>query len=138
MAHFVPKPAVVAPVPAPTPDHAPETPVPISEAVAPAVPVLVTVSEEDRVLADLHWLIQDGYVVEFSNGRLWAQADKPPPPPPPAAPAPPAATEAPAGTAAETPSATTTESGVAPTQTPEPAEARVEGGEPNPGAPATS
>jgi hypothetical protein len=38
-------------------------------------------SEEDRVLADLHWLIQDGYVVEFSNGRLWALADKPPQPP---------------------------------------------------------
>ena len=34
-------------------------------------------TEETRVLADLHWLIQDGYVVEFSNGRLWALADKP-------------------------------------------------------------
>ncbi len=138
MAHFVPKPTAAAPVPAPTPDPAPETPVPISEAVAPAVPVLVTVSEEDRVLADLHWLIQDGYVVEFSNGRLWAQADKPPPPRPPAAAAPPVATEAPAGTAAEIPSTTTTESGVEPTQTPEPAEAAVEGGDPNPSAPAAS
>ncbi len=90
------------------------------------------------MLADLHWLIQDGYVVEFSNGRLWAQADKPPPPRPRAAPAPPAASEAPAVTAAEIPGTPTAESGVEPTQTPEPAEAAVEGGEPNPSAPAAS
>ena len=36
-----------------------------------------TPADETRVLADLHWLIQDGYVIEFSNGRLWALADKP-------------------------------------------------------------
>jgi hypothetical protein len=34
--------------------------------------------DEARLLADLHWLIQDGYVVEFFNGKLWALADKPP------------------------------------------------------------
>jgi sugar phosphate isomerase/epimerase len=39
-------------------------------------------SEEDRLLADLHYLIMEGYVVEFSNGRLWALPDKPPQPPP--------------------------------------------------------
>jgi len=32
--------------------------------------------EEERILADLHWLIQDGYVVEFSDGRLWTLPDK--------------------------------------------------------------
>ena len=33
---------------------------------------------EEQLLTDLHWLIADGYVVEFSNGRLWAQPEKPP------------------------------------------------------------
>jgi hypothetical protein len=54
--------------------------------VAPAVSALMMPSAEDRVLADLHWLIQDGYVVEFSDGRLWALPDKPPQPVSPAAP----------------------------------------------------
>jgi hypothetical protein len=137
MAHFAPKPAVATPAPGPTPDPAPATPAPVSEAVAPVVSAPVTVSEEDRVLADLHWLIQDGYVVEFSNGRLWAQADRPPPTPP-AAPVPPAATETPAETAAVIPGTTTAESGVEPAPTTEPAQAVVEGGEPNPSAPAAS
>ena len=137
MAHFAPKPAVATPVPGLTPDPAPSTPVPVSEAVAPVVSAPVTVSEEDRVLADLHWLILDGYVVEFSNGRLWAQADRPPPTPP-AAPVPPALTEAPAETAAVIPGTTAAESGVAPTPTPEPAQTVVEGSEPNPSAPAAS
>ena len=44
-------------------------------------------TEEERLLADLHWLIQDGYVVEFSDGRLWALDDKPAPKPPTPAPA---------------------------------------------------
>ena len=135
IAHFVPKPAAAVPVPVSTPDPAPSTPAPISDAVAPAVSAPVTVSEEDRVLADLHWLIQDGYVVEFSNGRLWAQADKPPPPP--AAPERPVATEAPAETGAQIPGTAPAESVVA-TQTPEPAQAAVEGGESNPSAPAAS
>ena len=43
-------------------------------------------TEEERLLADLHWLIQDGYVVEFSDGRLWALNDKPAPKPVPPAP----------------------------------------------------
>ena len=143
IAHFAPKPVVATPVPAPTPESAPTpepapaAPIPVSEPVAPAVPATVTVSEEDRVLADLHWLIQDGYVVEFSNGRLWAQADRPPPTPPAAAVAP-AATETPAQTAAAIPGTTTGEAGVAPAPTTEPAQTVVESGEPNPSAPATS
>ena len=38
--------------------------------------------DEARLLADLHWLIQDGYVIEFFNGKLWVLADKPPKPAP--------------------------------------------------------
>ena len=78
-AHFVPQPPQATTLP-PTPNAA--APAPASETVAPAVPAPATQSEEDRVLTDLHWLIQDGYVVEFSNGRLWALADKPPQPVP--------------------------------------------------------
>jgi hypothetical protein len=33
--------------------------------------------DENVLAADLHWLIQDGYVVEFFDGRLWALDDKP-------------------------------------------------------------
>lgn len=39
-------------------------------------------AQRERVLADLHWLLMEGYVVEFSDGRLWALPDKPPSPPP--------------------------------------------------------
>ena len=31
---------------------------------------------ETLLAADLHWLIQDGYVVEFYDGKLWALEDK--------------------------------------------------------------
>ena len=62
-----------APVPAPG-DAAAEK--------AEAAPVQPVASpEEERLLADLHWLIQDGYVVEFSDGRLWALEAKPSKPP---------------------------------------------------------
>jgi hypothetical protein len=55
--------------------------------VAPAAAQPGTAStEEERLLADLHWLIQDGYVVEFSDGRLWALDDKPAPKPVPPVP----------------------------------------------------
>jgi len=37
--------------------------------------------QEEQLLADLHWLIQDGYVVEFADGRLWVPDEKPAPPP---------------------------------------------------------
>jgi hypothetical protein len=55
---------------------------------------LVPAQPEDGVLADLHWLIAEGHVVEFADGKLWALDDKPPippaaekPPEPPPAPA---------------------------------------------------
>jgi len=163
IAYFAPKPEAATPAPVPAPDlvsappsdpvsvppaepisvplsdPAQSTPVPAADPVAPATPLPVVVSEEDRVLADLHWLIQDGYVVEFSNGRLWAQADKPPPPPPPpVAPAQPVAAEAPAQTAAEIPVPSTAEPSVEPAPTPEPAQPAVQSAEPNSSAPASS
>jgi hypothetical protein len=158
IAHFVPKPVAVAPAPAATPDQAAEVaaPVPVSmpdtstptpdvttapaapapEAGAPAVTPPVPPSAEDRVLADLHWLIQDGYVVEFSNGRLWALADKPPQPAPSAKPTPPeaAATTDPETPAADAPAETTVE----PTQSPEPAQTATESTEPSSTTPAAS
>lgn len=36
--------------------------------------------DETILAADLHWLIHDGYVVEFHDGRLWALDDRPPKP----------------------------------------------------------
>ena len=170
IAHFVPKPVVTAPAPvptpepaaavstpapaadapAPTPDVAAAAGAPVPDAVTPAVAAPVTLSAEDRVLADLHWLIQDGYVVEFSNGRLWALADKPPQPPPkPAAPeaaampspgtptAEPAA-EVPVEGAVEPATTATTEPAADSTPSPAPAQAAAEGSEPNPISPATS
>jgi hypothetical protein len=53
---------------------------------------------ENVLAADLHWLIQDGYVVEFFDGRLWALEDKP------AKPAAPSAAPAPAPSAWPRPS----------------------------------
>lgn len=56
--------------------------------------------DETLLAADLHWLIQDGYVVEFYDGKLWALDEKKPAPvpvvetpaaPPVAEPPPPAA-----------------------------------------------
>jgi hypothetical protein len=49
--------------------------------------------DETILAADLHWLIQDGYVVEFFNGKLWALDDKPTKPVPPAPEAAPPPTE---------------------------------------------
>jgi hypothetical protein len=37
-------------------------------------------ASEEQLLADLHWLIQDGYVVEFSDGRLCVMEEKAPKP----------------------------------------------------------
>ena len=73
---------------------------PPADVPAPATP---TVGAAEGILADLHWLVAEGHVVEFATGKLWALEDRPPKPPepPPAPPAAPAA-EAPA-TAEPTP-----------------------------------
>lgn len=57
---------------------------PLAEHLAPV--------DENALASDLHWLIQDGYVVEFFDGCLWALDDKPQKPatePPPTQEAPP-------------------------------------------------
>lgn len=36
------------------------------------------VADPERLLADLHWLIEEGIVVEFADGRLWVLENKPP------------------------------------------------------------
>ena len=67
---------------------------------------------ETLLAADLHWLIQDGYVVEFYDGKLWALEDKITKPGTPAAPAatiePPATAETVTPPAADAPPATDT------------------------------
>lgn len=58
----------------------------------------------ERLMADLHWLIQEGYVVEFSDGRLWALENRPPKPTEPVAETPaPVAPPAPETAAPEVP-----------------------------------
>lgn len=69
-------PAVEAPTAATPPPSAPATP----EAPAPT-------PEQTAVIADLHWLIHQGHVIEYTTGKLeTAKAPKPRPvqPPPPA------------------------------------------------------
>jgi len=141
IAHFVPHPAS-APAATPAPESAagvagaprPEAPEQVSPAgtttpdTAPPVPLAPTPpvpSEQDRLLADLHWLISDGYVVEFDNGRLWALADKPPQPPPKSAVAPPSKAEE-ATTESEPAAAIPNATAEAPTSSPAPAPAAAE------------
>jgi hypothetical protein len=140
--HMIPPPAAPAETPAPT-----QTPAPAGDTVAiasglttdasaPATPAPIMPSAEDRVLADLHWLIQDGYVVEFSDGRLWALADKPPQPVSTKKPkAPP--TETPAENAAASPEPTT-ESPLETAPVAEAAPAAAEDGDLNPNTPVAS
>lgn len=69
------------------------------------------VTDTERFLADLHWLIEEGYVVEFADGRLWALENRPPAEAKPepeseTAPAPPAASS-PEPTAASEPAGST-------------------------------
>jgi hypothetical protein len=136
LAHFVPQPAPATAALAPTPDATAPPPAPVPEAGSPEISAPVTPSEQDRLLADLHWLIQDGYVVEFSDGRLWALADKPPAPAPPATP-PPATTEAPVENAVVA-AVATNEPIAEPAPSAETAPSAAESSEPNPIAPAAS
>ncbi len=97
----------LAPSPAPTP--APPAPAPAA-GEAPAVAAApVPTPEQTAIISDLHWLIHQGHVIEFTDGRMeTAKAPKPKPPPPPRppvaaapapAPAPAAGTDAPAAPA---------------------------------------
>ncbi|MBK9138360.1 MAG: hypothetical protein IPM17_06280 [Verrucomicrobia bacterium] len=102
-------PAPAAPAPeaaAPAPAEPPAAPAP-----APAAPAGPEPTPEQRaVISDLHWLIHQGHVIEFSNGRMeLAKKPLPKPPPPTKAPKPAPTTVAPAADqSAETPASETT------------------------------
>jgi hypothetical protein len=80
-----------SPPPAPIAVHAPPIePVPIEEPSAaqpevgrgvPTAPLAVPTPEQTAIIADLHWLIHQGHVIEFANGIL-ETAKKPAPKPP--------------------------------------------------------
>jgi hypothetical protein len=135
--HFIPPPAAPAATPAAADDTVAIASGLTADGTAPAAPAPVMLSAEDRVLADLHWLIQDGYVVEFSDGRLWALADKPPQPVSTKKPkAPP--TEAPAKNAVATPELAPTEPLIEPAPAPQTAPAAAEDGDLDVNTPAAS
>lgn len=82
----------LAPTPAPelvppTPEAAPAAPVAegaVATEPAPAAPPAPRASpEQQSVLSDLHWLVHQGHVIEFANGKL-ETAKKPLPKPEPA------------------------------------------------------
>src|SRR5207247_8456900 len=66
---------------------APSPPIPVRQAVAgesqptPATEPAEPTSDQTAVVADLHWLIHQGHVIEFANGTL-ETAKKPLPKPP--------------------------------------------------------
>jgi hypothetical protein len=61
-----------------------------------AAPVPMPILDPDSLTRDVHWLVSEGYVVEFADGRFWAPKEKPPEPPPKAAGAAPVAATTPA------------------------------------------
>ncbi len=101
----------LAPSPAPAPTEASAAPQPESTEPTP---------EQTAVIADLHWLIHQGHVIEFANGIL-ETAKKPVPKPPKPEPAPAEAPTEPAPSA----EAPTPEQAAASEPTPEPAPAPV-------------
>jgi len=73
----------VSPIPVPTPAAAPQSSGDLQEPTP----------EQTAVIADLHWLIHQGHVIEFANGRI-ETAKRPIPRPPKPAPKPVAASQA--------------------------------------------
>jgi hypothetical protein len=75
------------PVAAPVPDAPPAVEGAPTPAVAPAGPM--PTPEQTAVITDLHWLIHQGHVIEFTDGRMeTAKQPKPKPVPPPRPPRP--------------------------------------------------
>jgi hypothetical protein len=70
----------LAPAPAPLPSAEPQ-PAPTAEAAASGQPIPEPTPEQTAVISDLHWLIHQGHVIEFANGKL-DTAKKPAPKPP--------------------------------------------------------
>lgn len=58
-----------------------ESGTPVAEASAPAPGVAEPTAEQTAVIADLHWLIHQGHVIEFANGVM-ETAKRPAPKPP--------------------------------------------------------
>jgi hypothetical protein len=73
------KPPVETPAPAPT-ETAEGTPAPATPAPAPATAKAEPTPEQTAIIGDLHWLIHQGHVLEFADGRL-ETAKKPAPRP---------------------------------------------------------
>ncbi len=87
-----PPPAPIPVAPAPTAESPPQTGAPLAESAAasPAQEAQATL-EQTAVIADLHWLIHQGHVIEFANGVLeTAKKPAPKPPKPPKTPEKPA------------------------------------------------
>jgi hypothetical protein len=109
--------------------------VPAQPEVPPPTP------EQTAVIADLHWLIHQGHVIEYTTGKLeTAKAPKPrpAPPSPPLAEAAPAAGDAPvqgAGAVAAAPESTAAATAPTLTSLPDPT---AEGAQPVPDAPAAA
>jgi hypothetical protein len=109
---------------APTPPPPPPAPLPVGEAAAagqptpaPADPAQPT-PEQTSVIADLHWLIHQGHVIEFATGIL-ETAKKPIPKPPRPEPKKPAVAEKPqAGEGAQAATAAGAEPAAQPSEAP--------------------
>jgi hypothetical protein len=106
-----PQPDTSAAEAAGTPTETSTAPAAVSEPTPPAAPATPATPEappptpeQTAVIADLHWLIHQGHVIEYTTGRL--ETAKAPKPPRPVQPQP---------TAAETPSASVEATAVAPT-----------------------
>jgi hypothetical protein len=70
------------------PSPAPAAPVNGDQPAQPAAPVEAT-PEQAAIIADLHWLVHQGHVIEFANGHVeTAKKPAPKPPKPEKAPAP--------------------------------------------------
>lgn len=146
--------APTPPAPAPAPPPAPEetaaatgtaepaagTTAAPAESAAPAPPSPPPAPEaslptpaQTEIIADLHWLVHQGHIIEFANGTL-ETAKKPVPKPPKPEPKPKkTASEAEAATVTETPPAASTESSESP-----PAEAAEAPAEPATATPPSS
>jgi len=107
---------------APTPVPVPKTVIDISPAgveaapqQAPAPTAAEPSVEQTAVISDLHWLIHQGHVIEFADGRL-ETAKKPVPKPPKPEKKPAAAAETPASSEAAAVVETTPETVLAPSE----------------------
>src|SRR5438876_3418788 len=90
VAPAAPRPAEGAVVSEPTAEPVAPVPVPSPAAPPPSGDLQEPTPEQTVVIADLHWLIHQGHVIEFANGRI-ETARRPIPKPPRPAPKPAAA-----------------------------------------------